>query len=845
MDAELVERLEKAVEALTGATNDFATSMKGLSDESKDLARLFGQSSGEMKNWAASTDDAAKKAAGLFGIIQDEDSTMIGFAKNLFDAATGADNAKFSIDEMALSLKKAFKTTKLFATGLTLIAQNSKLLTKQMDRLSVSFNRNTGALKMYGSQIDFLEGNMRTALITGEDVFDTYSGLINNFRQFNTLTIGQQQEIAKNTAILNELGVGADITAQNYNHLVSALGMTTEEASRQQREMFVLAQTIGMPPREMAEGLSSTLPQLMMYGSKSTDMYKKIAVNARAARMSIDSIISATDQFDRFDTAAESVGKMNAYLGGPFLSATKMIAETDRVERMRMLADATRDAGLSFEDMGYHMRRNLASAMGLKDIGELALVMSNNFDAVVPKSDESAASIEALAMQTAEFNETMDVLKSTLKMFIISLRPALEGIKSLVGGFNGLIAANSELRLGIGLTVSAILMYIAVSAQSIPVFGQILGAILAIVAGMITIASYVGSIRDVFTAFKDGSSGAVGTLGKLLLTFVLLLNPVGQILLILMNLGDILSYIGSLIKTALEPAIAMMSYIFGSLGAEIERINKVIGPPLMAFFTMMYDLFVALSPLLKAVGFLISVGVLAPLIFTFGVLKGFLNIVAVIFEYLAEHGAPVTKIFKDMSSGIKKLSDGAKDLGRYIISLLKPLREWAHWLGWIGDGLAAVVHSIFIGNSPSVKKAMEFLKTAISPVTSVVEALAEAFRMVVSEMKEMATMDFTETADNIGQATARMAYYMSPIGLGIEAGRYATQRISGANSDKAASNAVQNQQLNQAVNKLSDKVDKMGDINIEVNNSADKDKIINSTVKRVNREAQRKVSYSN
>lgn len=845
MDAELVERLEKAVEALTGATNDFATSMKGLSDESKDLARLFGESSGEMQNWASSTDSAAKAAAGLFGIVQDEDSTMIGFAKNLFDAATGADNAKFSIAELTLSLKSAFSATKLFVTGLTQMVQASAALTKEMDRLSVSFNRNTGALRMYGSQIDFLEGNMRTALITGEDVFDTYSGLINNFRQFNTLTTGQQKEIAKNTAILNELGVGADITAQNYNHLVSALGMTTEEASRQQREMFVLAQTIGMPPREMAEGLSSTLPQLMMYGSKSADMYKKIAVNARAAGMSIDSIISATDQFDRFDTAAESVGKMNAYLGGPFLSATKMIAETDRVERMRMLADATRDAGLSFEDMGYHMRKNLTSAMGLRDVGELALVMSNNFDAVVPKSDESAASIEALAMQTAEFNEAMDVLKSTLKMFVIALRPALEGVKTLVGGFNGLIAANSELRLGVGLTVSAVLGLIAVKAQAIPIFGQILGVILAVAAAMITIASYVGSIRDVFTAFKDGSSGAVGTLGKLLLTFVMLGNPIGQVLFVLMNLGDILSFIGSLIKTALEPAIAMMSYIFGSLGAEIERINKVIGPPLMAFFTMMYDLFVALSPLLKAVGFLISFGLLAPLIFTFGVLKAFLNIVAAIFEFIAREGAPVTKFFKDVSSGIKKFNAGVKDVGKTIIKNLQSLRDMAHWLGWIGDGLASVVHSIFIGNSPSVKKAMEFLKTAISPVTSVVHALADAFRMVVSEMKEMATMDFTETADNIGQATARMAYYMSPIGLGIEAGRYATQRISGANSDKAASNAVQNQQLNMAVNKLSDKVDKMGDIKIEVNNTADKDKIINSTVKRVNREGQGKVSYSN
>ena len=372
-----------------------------------------------------------------------------------------------------------------------------------------------------------------------------------------------------------------------------------------------------------------------------------------------------------------------------------------------------------------------------------------------------------------------------------------------------------------------------------------MGVILAVAAAMITIASYVGSIRDVFTAFKDGSSGAVGTLGKLLLTFVMLGNPIGQVLFVLMNLGDILSFIGSLIKTALEPAIAMMSYIFGSLGAEIERINKVIGPPLMAFFTMMYDLFVALSPLLKAVGFLISFGLLAPLIFTFGVLKAFLNIVAAIFEFIAREGAPVTKFFKDVSSGIKKFNAGVKDVGKTIIKNLQSLRDMAHWLGWIGDGLASVVHSIFIGNSPSVKKAMEFLKTAISPVTSVVHALADAFRMVVSEMKEMATMDFTETADNIGQATARMAYYMSPIGLGIEAGRYATQRISGANSDKAASNAVQNQQLNMAVNKLSDKVDKMGDIKIEVNNTADKDKIINSTVKRVNREGQGKVSYSN
>ncbi len=554
MDAELVERLEKAVEALTGATNDFATSMKGLSDESKDLARLFGESSGEMKNWASSTEAAAQGAAKFFGIIQDEDSTMIGFAKNLFDAATGADNAKFSIDEMASSLKKATEVKKLAISALTKMYQASKALTMEMDRQMTQFNRTTSAARMFGREIDFLEGNLRLNMISGEDLTKTYGGLIDNFGQLNRTSEAQRKTLATNTVILQELGVDANNTAKNYNILISALGMTTEEASRQQRQMFTLAQSIGMPADEMAAGFSRASPKLSAFGSKSVDVYKKIAVNAKAAGMQVEDLMSITEQFDRFDTAAESVGKLNAYLGGPFLSVTKMIATTDPTDRMRLLSQATRDAGLSFEQMGYYQRQAIASAMGLQDVNQLALIMNNRFDLLVPKANQSAASIESLAMQTAEFNDVMDVLKQTLMMFVISLRPLIDGIKRLVGSVNSLISSFGSLRVAIAGLMVAMLLLGAATGVITGGFTAFLAVVTVAIGAYILIWTYIGRIRDVFHDLENGNIGAFFL--KMGLYIMMISNPIGLFVAVLVNLGDILSFVGDVFRTLLGPAMS-------------------------------------------------------------------------------------------------------------------------------------------------------------------------------------------------------------------------------------------------------------------------------------------------
>jgi len=83
--------------------------------------------------------------------------------------------------------------------------------------------------------------------------------------------------------------------------------MSASEAAASQREMFVLAQEIGMAPTKMAEGFNSARPHMAKFGAEGTAVYKKLAVNAKHAGMEVETLLSITEKFDTFEGAAQSV----------------------------------------------------------------------------------------------------------------------------------------------------------------------------------------------------------------------------------------------------------------------------------------------------------------------------------------------------------------------------------------------------------------------------------------------------------------------------------------------------------------------------------------------------------
>lgn len=330
------------------------------------------------------------------------------------------------------SLQRTITPANILGSTLMKVQEATLNLAYAQDSALAEFNKNTGAARLYGDQLIQLESDMYRFGVSMDDAAQVGGSLVNNMKGFNNLSGTQQKNLMETTAILNELGVNSDLTAGNMETMTRVMGLNTEQAAAQSREMFTLAQSLGMPPAEMAEAFQSASPQMAKFGSQGTEVFKKLAVNAREAGMEVDQILGIVEKFDTFEGAAESVGKLNAMLGGPFLNSLEMVRATDPTERMKKLSDALNQSGQSFDDMGYYQRIALTEAMGLKDVSELALVMAGEFDNMAGSASKSQSELIDLAKQQQEFNTVQEEFIQLMRMFAISMRPVIAGLKSFM-----------------------------------------------------------------------------------------------------------------------------------------------------------------------------------------------------------------------------------------------------------------------------------------------------------------------------------------------------------------------------------------------------------------------------
>ena len=459
-NTEYVREMSSAMRDLTETITDTGVAssrfmqqaMRDLSDAARDSSRSTRGAKDALDNWAKTGEGAMAQLAKSFGIVKDADSTFMGFAANVM-------SGKINLQSLVKGLKKSFSPFLIVISITNKFASSMYNLAKATDTAVADLNRATAAGTKFAAEIASMSPHMSAANVSVKELSETYGDLASNFLAFNKLNESQRRGVVETTAVLNELGVAGETTSENFNILMSSFRMTQEEASRFQREMFVIAQESMIPPEVMAAGFKQAIPQLAAFGKQATSVYAKLAVNAKAASMSTQEILNITEKFDRFDTAAESVGKLNAILGGPYLSTTRMIRQTDPTERIRMLSDAARDAGKSFDSVQYFERKALAAAMGLQDVNQLALVMNNQFDLLAPNVERSASEITELAKKTAEFNSIVDVIKNTFMSLIVNLGPVVTGIKNMVGAFQSLLFKYPAIKIalaGIAMGLAAI-----------------------------------------------------------------------------------------------------------------------------------------------------------------------------------------------------------------------------------------------------------------------------------------------------------------------------------------------------------------------------------------------------
>jgi len=371
--------------------------------------------------------------------------------------------------------------------------QAFKRTTGASDEMARSLTEGYAATLQYGVTLESMRGTM-----------EALKGAYTDFTMLNT---GQAKEIAKTGAVLERLGVSSAEFAKGMQVSTKMLGLSADQAAKTQLELRALAVDIGVDPKQMAADFANAGGQLAKFGRQGTKAMKDLAIASKITGMEVSKILGMVEKFDTFEGAATQAGKLNAALGGNFVNAMDLMMETDPVARFEMIRDSISDAGLSFDDMSYYQKQFYKDALGLSEVGDLAMALRGDMSSLDGQVGKTSDEYAAAAAQAQELQGFTELLKNTLRDLI----PVVTPVVTAFGALFKLIAKNKWIIWGL----VGIIGILAIKIALVPV--AITAVILAIGKLIEMVQMDVGhsTIIDVFT---DTLPNAFDKLRRIIMT---------------------------------------------------------------------------------------------------------------------------------------------------------------------------------------------------------------------------------------------------------------------------------------------------------------------------------------
>ena len=292
--------------------------------------------------------------------------------------------------------------------------------------MKVEFMKTTGASAEFAASLTRQYEEAREFGATTEDVIAANQTLFTTFTDFTLISQSARDSLALQGTELAKLGVSNQDFASAIQLSTKALGMSVEQAGDNMEDLAKFASDLGVAPSELASQFAGAGDMLAKLGDQGTKAFKDLAIAAKVTGMSIESIVSLTNQFDTFEGAAGMAGKLNAALGGNFVNAMDLMMATEPAERFGMIRDSILDTGLSFDEMSYYQKNFFKDSLGLKDVGELAALMSGDMDLVSGAVNQNSEELLDAKKRAQELASMQDRLNMVLQSAIPIIEPLIE-----------------------------------------------------------------------------------------------------------------------------------------------------------------------------------------------------------------------------------------------------------------------------------------------------------------------------------------------------------------------------------------------------------------------------------
>ena len=349
-------------------------------------------------------------------------SGMNTFAQSL----AGGKNGLLGYATAALESVKSGDLLK--GVALKLIDVNIQFALEQ-DKVISNFRQQTGAGTEFNNVIRDTERATFAAGVTLEDTAQAVTALKNQFTDFTYLNQDTQKEVTKTTALLNQMGFDFSTQANIMQTATQAMGMTVGESQDLLLDLASTARSLGIDINKLGADFEASKDFIVRFGDDGQEVFEELAVQAKALGMELSGLIGVVEKFKTFDSAAQSVGRLNAILGGPFLNSIDMLnaAYEDPIEGIKMLREGFDQAGVSIEDLSGAELEAFASALGMTTTETKKLLGATNEELEIQRIKQ-----DELAEQAAATQAIQEKLNNAMKGFYANLGPVVDGLTPLI-----------------------------------------------------------------------------------------------------------------------------------------------------------------------------------------------------------------------------------------------------------------------------------------------------------------------------------------------------------------------------------------------------------------------------
>ena len=391
------------------------------------------------------------KESNIFG------SAMLNIALSSGKAGDAIKNLK---DSALAGLKESFldpqKAAMMFANFLY---DNVIKSTFELDKALASVNKSTGGfgkefeqVAMKGSFIKTPDiANMANYGMKLSDVARVYGDLSKSIGGFNAMAESQRKVILESAASMELLGMSATTYGNLAGKFMGTTRASAEEASRMINQIAKDAVSLGKDVGQYAQDLNQALSSISGFAREATNIFKELSAISQATKgvISVADLTSLSAKFNTFDSAAESVSKLNAMLGGTSLSIMDMM-QKDPSQQILEIKRAATEAGVSFDSLNIGYKRLLAEYFG-GDMQKTAAFFNMQMSEANELINKSSASEEELAKKRERSVAAQEKLAATLDQFKMSLTPVVDILSGVLSGINSITNGIGVLPTMIGL----------------------------------------------------------------------------------------------------------------------------------------------------------------------------------------------------------------------------------------------------------------------------------------------------------------------------------------------------------------------------------------------------------